>query len=327
MTEKDTINQLAALAPTAADAPRPAAQALAQVKQEIERQEANRLGRRFGRFWLAPQRRMAVTAVFALFIFAFVFSFPAVRAAASDFLGLFRVQKFAAISISPEQIAILQQVAEQGLMPGEVEIINQPGALQPVDSLSEAAAITGLDSIKTLPSLGDPSEIYVADGGDGRFHVNLEGARAIVQATGADPLLLPDSLDGAQINVVVFAGVQQLWVDGVMLMETPSPVVEYPDDVDPAVLGEALLQVLGMNEAEAARLAQNIDWTSTLLLPIPQDFASFNEIMVNGVSGLALNAVDGQGSALFWQKEGVVYLLVGPDMAADALVGLANTIR
>lgn len=327
MNEKDVLAQLSVLEPTAADAPRPAAQALARVNQEIERQQANRRRRRLARFWLAPQRRAAVTAVFALFIIIFAFSFPAIRAAASDFLGLFRVQKFAAISISPEQIAILQQVAEQGVMPGEVEIINEPGALQAVDSLAEAAAITGLDGIKTLPDLGDPAEIYVADGGDGRFLVNLEGARAIVQAAGGDPLLLPDSLDGAAVDVVVFAGVQQMWSNGVMFMETPSPVVEYPDDVNPTVLGEALLQLLGMNDVEAARLAQSIDWTSTLLLPVPQDFASFNEVTVDGVSGLALNAVDGQSSALFWQKEGVVYLLVGPDMAAAELVDLANGIE
>lgn len=327
MKEKDVLHQLQVLEPTASDAPRPAAQALARVKGEIERQEANRLHRRFGRFWLAPQRRTAVAAIFALFLLIFAFSFPAVRAAASDFLGLFRVQKFAAISISPEQIAILQQVAEQGLMPGEVEIVNEPGELQQVGSLNEAAANTGLAGIKTVPGLGEPQEIYVADGGDGRFHVNLEGARAIVQAAGADPLLLPESLDGAVVNVVVFPGVQQVWDNGVTLMETPSPVVQYPEDVDPTVLGEALLQLLGMNPAEAARLAQNIDWTSTLLLPIPQDFASFNEVTVNGVSGLALNAAGGEGSALFWQKADVVYLLVGQDMAAADLVELANSIE
>ncbi|MCB9443820.1 MAG: anti-sigma factor, partial [Ardenticatenaceae bacterium] len=93
------------------------------------------------------------------------------------------------------------------------------------------------------------------------------------------------------------------------------------------VLGEALLQMIGLNAAEAQRLAQNIDWTSTLLLPIPQDFASFNEVTVEGVSGLALNSVNGEGSALFWQKDGVVYLLLGPGLMADDLVSLAGTLE
>ena len=140
-------------------------------------------------------------------------------------------------------------------------------------------------------------------------------------------MLLPDSLDGAQVDVAVFAGIQQQWNDGVVLMQTASPVVEYPTDVDPTVLGEALLQVLGLNDDEAYRLARSIDWTSTVLLPVPQNFASFNEITVDGVSGLALNSVNGDGSALLWQKEGVVYLLVGTGRDASELVSLTESLR
>ena len=61
------------------------------------------------------QRTWAIGLAAVLF-FAVLFSFPAVRAAASDFLGLFRVQKFAPISISPEQMAMLEQLAEGGRM-------------------------------------------------------------------------------------------------------------------------------------------------------------------------------------------------------------------
>lgn len=322
-----TLKQLAVLEPQAADAPRPAAQALARVRQTVDGQEEARFINRVSRFMMQPNRRYATAVVLFLVLFVTAFTFPAVRAAASDFLGLFRVQKFAAISVSPEQIAILQQVAEEGLMPGQVEIIEEPGQLQLVDSLDTAQRETGLDTLRTLAGLGEPSEIWIAAGGSGRLTVDLAGARAIVAATGADPLLLPDSLAGAQVDVTVFAGVQQQWADGTMLMQTASPEVDYPDDVDAAVLGEALLQVLGMNTDEAQRLAQNIDWTSTLLLPIPQDFASFDEVLVEGVSGLALNSVNGEGSALFWQKDGVVYLLLGPNVTADELVSLAGTLQ
>ena len=329
-TEKEiqnTLQQLAILKPTAADAPRPAGQTLARARQAIDRQEEIRFMARLGRFMMNNNRRYATAAfVFAL-LFSAAFSFPAVRAAASDFLGLFRVQKFAAVSISPEQIAILQQVAEEGLMPGQIEIIEEPGELHQVNSLAEAQNAVNLSDLRTLPGLGAPDEIWVADGGSGRLTVDLAGARAIVAATGADPLLLPDSLDGAVVDVAVFAGIQQQWADGTMLMQTASPVVEYPDDVDPTILGEALLQVLGLNEAEAYRLARSIDWTSTVLLPIPQDFASFNEVIVDGVSGLALNSLSGEGSALFWQKDGVVYLLLEPGMGTEDLVSLAGTLR
>ena len=324
---QNTLNQLSVLEPQAGDESRTAAQALARVRLAVDGQEEARLVNRMGRFMMQQNRRYATAVVLFLVMFATAFSFPAVRAAASDFLGLFRVQKFAAISVSPEQIALLQQVAEEGLMPGQVEIIEEPGELRQVDSLTAAQHETGLSAVRTLANQGEPAEIWVADGGNGRIIVDLAGARAIVEAAGADPQLLPDSLDGAQVDVTVFAGVQQQWADGTTLMQTASPEVDYPDDVDPTVLGEALLQVLGLSDAEAYRLARSIDWTSTVLLPVPQELASFTEVTVDGVSGMALDSLGGEGSTLLWQKDGVVYILIGPDMPSTELVSLAGTLR
>ena len=96
--------------------------------------------------------------------------------------------------------------------------------------------------------------------------------------------------------------------------------------VDPAVLGEALLQVLGMAPGEARRLAQNIDWSSTLLLPVPQDLATFREVRVDGTSGLALSKVDGRGHSLLWQKDGSVYLLVS-DGNLRELIRIADSLE
>ncbi len=322
-----TLDQLSVLEPQAGDAPRPAAQAMAQVQRAVDAQEEARFVNRMGRFMMQQNRRYATAVALFLILFAAAFSFPAVRAAASDFLGLFRVQKFAAISVSPEQIALLQQVAEEGLMPGQVEIIEEPGELRQVESLDMAQRETGLSAVRTLANQGEPAEIWVADGGNGRIIVDLAGARAIVEAAGADPQLLPDSLDGAQVDVTVFAGVQQQWDDGTMLLQTASPEVDYPDDVNPTILGEALLQVLGLSDAEAYRLARSIDWTSTVLLPVPQEFASFTEVTVDGVSGMALDSLGGEGSTLLWQKDGVVYILIGPNRPSNELVSLARTLR
>jgi hypothetical protein len=324
---QDVLDQLSVLEPTAADAPTPAAYALTRLRQRID--PGNRddiFGNHLRRFLAMSRNKYAYTIVLFLFVIGAAFSFPAVRAAASDFLGLFRVQKFAAISISPEQIAVLERAAEQGIMPGEFEIFEQPGELTPVESLSDAAALTGLATVRTLPRFGNPAEIFVAGGGSGRLTIDLEGARAIVSAAGADPTLLSDSLDGAHIDVDIFASVQQGWRDGTVLIQTESPVVDYPEGLEPTVLGEALLQVLGMTADEAHRLAQEIDWTSTLLLPVPQNFATFSEVTIAGESGIALSGVDGSGNAVLWQKDGVVYVLSGPRGSGE-LVSMANALR
>lgn len=326
---EDVMEQLSALEPTAADAPRPARQAYARLQTALQAKQAPDRASwlaRFGQWLIGPQRRLATAVSLGLALLIITFSFPAVRAAASDLLSLFRVQKFAAISVSPEQLAILQQVAEQGIMPGELTIDQEPGALTPVDSLADAANLTGLTAVATLPTLGDPNEIYISSGGSGQFVVDEANSRSLLDAANLDPDLLPPGVDGARITVVTFSGVEQRWADGTTLLQTESPIVQYPESLDPAVLGEALLQVLGLNPLEASRLARQIDWTSTLLLPIPTSLATFQEMTVHGVSGIGLSSVDGSLNALVWQENGRLYLLAGAQPTAE-LAELANALE
>jgi hypothetical protein len=320
------LHQLSILEPGADDTPRPAGQALASIRQQIEQRQQNRFPGRLARLLSGANRRFALAAAFSvlLLLFGLSFSFPTMRAAASDFLGLFRVQKFAAISISPEQIAFLERMADEGLTPGEFEVTQDPGAPSPVSSLSEASAMTGL-AVRSLTQLGDPEVIYVNGGSEGRLTIDLAGSRAILAASGVDPSMLPDSLDGQQVTVTIFAGVEQHWQDGTWLLQTESPLVEYPHGLDPVLMGQALLQILGMNKDEALRLARNIDWTSTLLLPVPQDLASFNEVQVDGQSSLALTSLDGQHGVILWQNEGIIFLLNGSGSLAE-LASLANSL-
>lgn len=268
------------------------------------------------------KRRSIAIGLAAVLLIAVTFSFPAVRTAASDFLGLFRVQKFAPISISPQQMALLQEVAEGGASPGEMIIRREPGAAVEMGSLREASVTTNV-SARTIAALGPAERIYAIDGGDGSLVVDLEGARALVEAAGADPLLLADELDGARVDVLVYPGIQQVWgedlgADGYMFLQAQSPLVEYPPGLDPLPLGEAVLQVLGLDEREASRIARNIDWAGTMLLPIPREAATFSEVFIDGVNGVALTPITGEGAAVvLWQKDGNIYAFAGPGTVDD----------
>lgn len=321
----DVLDHLSTLAPTEADAPTPAPQALAKMKGRIEKEKRSWLDHFLWRLRQMFGRKYALGGLSAIVLLLVAFSLPPVRAAASDFLGLFRVQKFAPVSVSPQQLALLEEVAEQGLHPGTLEMIEEPGPPQAVDSPAAAEALAG-QTVRTPAALDAPDAVRVADGGDGRLTIDLENARSILEAVEVDPQLLPDSLDGQTVRVTMFPSVEQQWADGTLLVQTASPEVDYPEDVDPAVLGEALLQVLGMTPGEARRLAGNIDWTSTLLLPVPQDLATFREVSVDGTSGLALSSVDGRGHSLLWQSDGAVYLLVG-DGGLRELIRIADSLE
>ncbi|MDX1416946.1 MAG: hypothetical protein R3293_22270 [Candidatus Promineifilaceae bacterium] len=322
----EVLDQLSILSPDTADAPRPANESLALLKAEMTAVKTNAMASKFKRSldMLYRKRQIAFTASLVMLL-AVLVSFPVVRTAASDFLGLFRVQKFAPISITPQQFALLEQLAEDGMTPGEFNTRREPGASSPVDSLAEAGRTTGLKP-RTLSALDEADQIYVLQGGDGYLIIDVEASRAIVEAAGADPALLPDSLDGQRVDVAVFPGIQQEW-DEYTLMQAESPLVEYPPELDPVPLGEALLQVLGTPANEAHRIAQNFDWASTLLLPLPSQAVNFKEIYVDGVSGVALTPMSGAvEGALLWQKEGRIYMFAGPG-PIEELLALANSIR
>lgn len=308
---QDVMEQLSALAPQKGDAPRPPQQAFARLQHELDAPQQSPVT--YLRRLITMRRyRIALSGLAALVLLVIAFSLPPVRAAASDFLGLFRVQKFAAISISPQQMALLEDIAEEGLYPGEFQPVEDPGQPQEVASLQEAAEQTG-NSVRTIAGRDAPSQIQVTGAGSGRLIVDVDQARRILRAADVDPALLPDSLDGAEVDVTIFPAVEQRWSDGLTFVQSQSPLIDYPDDVDPNVLGEALLQMLGMSASEAQRLSASIDWSSTLLLPVPENIATFSEVTVDGASALALSSVDGGESSLIWQKDGAIFFLVGPN--------------
>ncbi len=323
---REVLERLAVLAPDAEEAAAPK-RALAQFRhQTADRRSTG--GRAVSRsVTMTSIRRFAAVGLTVVVAIAVLMAFPSVRAAASDFLGLFRVQQFAPISVSPQQLALLERLGEEGLEPGEFVVTQEIGEPENVDSPEAAAGVVGF-SPKSLPNRGELIRTYVMTGGAGHLIVDLAGARAIVEAAGANPLLLPDSLDGARVDVTVRDSIGQLYDNGVVLVQTPSPDVNYPADVDPALLGEALLQVLGTEPGEAHRIAQSIDWTSTLLLPVPQSMGTYREVNVNGVSGVVLEPFDtAEEAALVWQQDGMVYMMRAGRLSVDELVAQANTVR
>lgn len=321
---QDVMAQLAELAPNPQEQSASSV-ALRQVQARLA-QKPRRPWQQLQGWLFAPAQRTALTAVATLAILIVALSFPTVRAAASDFLGLFRVQKFAAISISPKQLALLEEIAESGLTPGSVTMLEQPDEPRAVATLADAASATSLPTLRTLSALGAPDTIIVTDGGHGQLTLDAESVQAILTAVGVDAAQIPANLDNSVIDIMLGSGVEQEWAGGTYLVQMESPTITYPNALDPTLLGAALLQVLGVAPAEAQRLAAQIDWTATLVLPVPTNFASFTEVTVDGVSGLHLQSLEQESGAVMWQKAGVVYLLAGSGTQGD-LLALARSLR
>jgi len=281
-----------------------------------------------------PALALLATAV----VLAFAFSLAPVRSAASQFLSIFRVRQFAALSLSPAQVQNLEQglAGLDNLLAGQMEMIEEPGPPREVESLEEATAFMGFPvrAPTTLPAgiSGQPT-IRLQDGGKGRFGVDVARVQALLDALGRDDLRVPPALDGATVEVDIPR--MAILTYGAMaghplaFIQMESPTVTLPPGVSLAQLGEIGLQVLGLTPEEARAFSARIDWASTLVIPVPTDIVSFREVTVDGVSGLLLQerrSEYGPAAVLMWQKGGVVYALSGQASPED-LLSMANSLR
>jgi hypothetical protein len=76
-------------------------------------------------------------------------SFPAVRAVAQQFLDLFRVQRFVAVSADPERLKQIARISNEGfdvksLLSRNVKVVKKPTETTAVESVAAAEQLTGL---------------------------------------------------------------------------------------------------------------------------------------------------------------------------------------
>jgi hypothetical protein len=99
--------------------------------------------------------------------------------------------------------------------------------------------------------------------------------------------------------------------------------------LDLSLIGQAYLQLLGMSQEQAAHFANNVDWTTTFVIPIPTGSAHYSDVVVDGVPGTLIEQ-DNQSPdpqyMLLWIKDGIVYALTGPGDANTALL-IGNSLK
>ena len=110
--------------------------------------------------------------------------------------------------------------------------------------------------------------------------------------------------------------------------QLPSPTVTAPAGVDVAQLAQIGLEFSGMTSDQAAAFTQTIDWSSTLVIPIPRNAATYQQVSVDGVTGTLIQrpADDAPEYLLVWIKDGVVYAIGGLGSDASKALGLANSL-
>ncbi len=277
-------------------------------------------------------------------VLAIALTFPSVRAIATSFLGIFRVES---VQVIPVDLENLPQTFGSGesfekFMANEVKV-EEFGETRDVSSKEDASAAAGIP-VRLPENIEGEPRLSVEQGGRMTFQVNYELARAVLDDIGHQDIELPENLDGAPIEVVIQPAVLAMYgecrveeefkaMEGMdpdesdapplsectTLLQTTSPTISAPPGLNLGQIGEAYLQILGMSPEEAASFAANVDWTTTFVIPIPK-YAEYQQVPVDGVSGTLVEYHE-RGTAwyaLMWVKDGLLYVLSGPGNAETA---------
>ena len=285
-----------------------------------------------------PVVRYGAIAVLAL---ALLLAFPSTRALASEFLNLFRVQQVTVLSIDPTSLesltgnqALGTQLSE--LVSSSTVVTDEPGTPVEAASGEEASGLAGFTV--RLPEDQTTSGIYVTDSAAFTLTVDHEKAQALIDGAGRTDLVLPEAIDGAEISVSIPATVSasfgtcpapdieggedpfdmgEKYPECIVLTQMTSPVVNVPEGVDLSQLAQIALEFSGMSSEEAASFASSVDWTTTLVVPIPRDVTTHSEVSVDDVTGILIQRTVEHSPeyVLMWIKDGILYTIA--DTGAD----------
>ncbi len=338
---------------------------LSRLREEPRPEFAEGLERRLRDVPAQADRRWALDALrrlapalaggAVLRVFAFSLTLGPVRAAAREFLDLFRVKRFAAVPVDPARIERLARggLDIRSLVSEQVQTVVAPEKPHVVESPEAGALEAGITAAlpTSLPPGFELVEASVARPSSYRVQVDTGKLEALAQAAGADEIEIPAFWNGATIDVGVPALLALRYArpadpaaprpsaGGIVLIQSASPQVELPQGFDLATLGRLGLRVAGMSAEEALRFSKAIDWRSTLLVPVPIQGGTYREVEVAGRTGLLVTYLppagprtDGvvrparQQAALFWSASGRAFALTGAGSGMD-LLEMAQSLR
>jgi Putative zinc-finger len=300
----------------------------------------------------APHSR-AVWAVLAVVaVLTVALSLPPVRGLANDFLGLFRIQQVSAVPFDPLNLPqnfdindpTITQLMTENM---KIETVGQKHEGVTAD---EASTLAGIPvRLPASPDLaGITPKLDVQPGTRLSFKVDLARIQAVLSDAGYSDLKLPKELDGSTVKAelpMIVTAVYEVngpsgaasgndpdmggeWCNAcTVLVQLASPTVETPDGVDLAAIGRAYLRMTGMSAADAESFSQTVDWTTTLVIPVPS-FATHETVSVDGVNGILIlqNPDNFTKYLLIWAKNGIVYGLNGYGDRQAAL-DIANSLK
>ena len=297
--------------------------------------------RRFARRW--TQVLAAAAAV------VLVASGLTLSGAAESILKIFEPKQIVAVPVSQSDLSSLGQSCGQLRL---AECLGAYGTFawttppQPeeVRSLAQATAAAGFvaESPASLPAsvTGNP-RYAVVNRSTATFTFSADATRQTAARINRTAPPLPANIDGSKVVVTGGPAVVQVWGASTSTPATPStPLSELPtlvvgqakaptvssDGVSVEELRSYLLAQPGISPQLAAAIRSIGDPATTLPVPVPTDLATSHPVKVQGVDGLFIGDNTGIAGAIVWQKDGMMFEVIGQLTEQQAL-DVANSMR
>ena len=284
--------------------------------------------------WLTSQwrwRLAAAVAVVALLLGG-VLATPTGRAVATELLGQFRVQKFALITVAPQDpTANFASLEQFGTL--HVPEDMQDGGTE-ATSVAAAAEQVGFTVRQPshLPSgLSADPQVHTTPTSTVNFTVDRDKALAYLAEQGHSDVSVPEALDDSTIHLSISAAVLLVYGDdagqvSLVVGQSPSPTVTVSGDATLEQFRSFLLSVPGLPADTVDQLRAIDDWTQTLPIPVPQDASVSRHVTVAGAPGVSVQDAQTRHGVVLWQRDGMVYG-VGGSYGEQELLAVAASLQ
>jgi hypothetical protein len=212
-----------------------------------------------------------------------------------------------------------------------------------VNTRSQASAQAGFTALAptSLPSsvTGDP-RYGVVNRSTATFTFSADSTQQTAARQNRTAPPLPANIDGSKLFITGGPAVVQIWgapagapvsrgqadvIPTLIVGQAKAPTVS-SDRVTVDELRAYLLSQPGISPQLAAAIRAIGDPSSTLPVPVPAELAISHAVSVQGVQGLYVGDNTGIASAVIWQKDGMMFEVIGSFTESQALA-IANSMR
>jgi len=173
------------------------------------------------------------------------------------------------------------------------------------------------------------------------FTFDSSKAAAAAAKTGKSLPALPKGMEGAKLTVTVGPAILEVYgnlkantntnsssqdinVPQLVIAESSAPVVT-SSQVTAKQLENYILSIPGISKELSAAIKAISDPSSTLIIPIPIQYATSTSVTVQGVHGVAVGDNTGLGSGVIWIK-GNLFVVAGP-LKQSEVVKVADNLK